>query len=218
MKQSMPCNALYRLKLPAQQKCYNITFLLSEKVSEAMLKNSVIHRICNITVCRFTTATKRILAFACYLFVSASALANEHAHIHGHGQLLIAQDGNHWQLAFRFPAEDLFGIEHPAHSHENDSETLTVISQLKANSAVFSIAGGECTTVKSDLELPDIHHSDQHEDINLTYWLTCSEPLRELTISVFDLTSSLNELEVQWVTANGQGRTELTPAIRELTL
>ena len=183
-----------------------------------MLKNTDIHRICNITVCRLTSATKRALVFACYLFLPASALANEHAHIHGHGQLLIAQDGSHWQLVFKFPAEDLLNIEHSAHNHENDSQTPTITSQFKTPSAVFSIAEGECTTAKSDLELPDIHHSDQHEDINLTYWLTCSEPLRQLTISVFDLTPSLNELEVQWITANGQGRTELTPAIRELTL
>jgi len=121
-------------------------------------------------------------------------------------------------LVFKFPAEDLLNIEHPAHNHENDSQTPTITSQFKTPSAVFSIAEGECITAKSDLELPDIHHSDQHEDIILTYWLTCSVPLRQLTISVFDLTPSLDELEVQWVTANGQGRTELTPVNRELTL
>ena len=174
----------------------------------------------SLTVCVLT---------AFYLTFSQSALGAGQAHVHGHGKLLIAQEGTHWQLEFTLPAADMVGFEHAAHN-ERDKEHLRHIAERLASPAnVFTTRGGDCQIAEQEVNLPGAgHHEGEHEheahtehkashaDVRLHYQLQCIGDLQSLTLRLFDMAPSLGEIEAQWIVNAGQGQTELSPSKREL--
>lgn len=160
-------------------------------------------------------------------FSAAYALAGKH--VHGHGQLLVAQDENNWQLQFSIPAADLLGFEHAPESDEQMQQVHQIEKQISEYSNVFSV-DGNCQLVSQEIDFPhhdspehDVGHEDEqhhdedhhdahhHEDVTLAYQLSCGDVISEMTVTLFRLAPSLSALEVQWVNDKGQGMTDATP-------
>ncbi|OFC70341.1 ZrgA family zinc uptake protein [Alteromonas confluentis] len=151
-------------------------------------------------------------------------------HVHGHGQLLVAQDDSQWQLQFSIPAANLLGFEHEPEDQKQRDKVHAMETALSEFRNVASISGS-CKVAQQDIHIPHAeHHEDheshaghagddaheahrqhQHEDVSLTYQLSCNDDISALTINMFGLAPSLSSLEVQWVTDKGQGMTDVTP-------
>ena len=172
---------------------------------------------------------------AFYLTCNQPAVGAGQAHVHGHGKLLIAQEGTHWQLEFTLPAADMVGFEHAAHSEQDKARLHDIAERLASPANVFTTKGGDCQIAEQEVNLPEAgHHEDEHEheahsdheahseheashaDVSLQYQLQCSGDLQSLTLRLFELAPSLGEIEAQWIVNAGQGQTELSPSKREL--
>lgn len=177
---------------------------------------------------------------ALYLICSPSVLGAGQAHVHGHGKLLIAQEGQQWQLEFNLPAADVLGFEHIAHSEQDQGRLYKVRESLAVPGSVFTTSGGNCEVTEQDADLPgsghheaDEHHNshehedhkeheshDEHEtkhaDVRLRYQLQCHGELTGITVTLFDIAPSLREIDVQWIVSAGQGQAEMSPQKREL--
>ena len=166
---------------------------------------------------------------AFFLTCNQPAVGAGQAHVHGHGKLLIAQEGTHWQLEFTLPAADMVGVEHAAHSEQDKARLHDIAESLASPANVFTTKGGDCQIAEQEVNLPGVgHHEDEHEheahseheashaDVSLQYQLQCSGDLQSLTVRLFELAPSLGEIEAQWIVNAGQGQTELSPSKREL--
>lgn len=159
-------------------------------------------------------------------FSAARALAGKH--VHGHGQLLVAQDENIWQLQFSFPAADLPGFGHAQESDEQMQQVHKIEKHISEYSNVFSV-NGNCQLISQEIDFPDHdaehethdsqrgqhdgehHDAHHHEDVTLTYQLSCGDDISEMTVTLFRLVPSLSAIEVQWINDKGQGMTDATP-------
>lgn len=158
-------------------------------------------------------------------FSAAYALADKH--VHGHGQLLVAQDENNWQLQFSIPAADLLGFEHAPENDEQMQQVHQIEKQISEYSNVFSV-DGNCQLVSQEIDFPhhethgsqhedeqhpdgEHHDAHHHEDVTLAYQLSCGDDISEMTVTLFRIAPSLSALEVQWVNDKGQGMTDATP-------
>ena len=167
---------------------------------------------------------------ALYLACCQTLFAAGHAHVHGHGTLLIAQEGDNWQLEFNLPAADIVGFEHAAQNQQDKMHLLALSEKLEDPVNVFTTSGGSCRIVEQDIDLPGNAHHERHDeedshehvsdkkhaDVTLRYQLQCKSKLRAITITLFDLSPSLNEIDAQWIVDAGQGQTELGSAKRKL--
>ena len=165
----------------------------------------------------FMAATSAAVLLCLIPFSAARALAGKH--VHGHGQLLVAQDESNWQLQFSIPAADLPGFGHAAESDEQMQQVHQIEKQISEYSNVFSV-DGNCHLVSQEIDFPDhdaehethdSQHEDEHEDVTLTYQLSCGDDISEMTVTLFRLAPSLSALEVQWANDKGQGMTDATP-------
>lgn len=168
---------------------------------------------------------------AFYLTCSQPAVGAGQAHVHGHGKLLIAQEGTHWQLEFTLPAADMVGFEHAAHDEQDKAHLHDIAERLASPANVFTTKGGDCQVVEQVVSLPGAGHDEReheeeheahseheasHADVSLQYQLQCSGDLQRLTLRLFDMAPSLGEIEAQWIVSAGQGQTELSSSKREL--
>ena len=172
---------------------------------------------------------------AFYLTCNQPAVGAGQAHVHGHGKLMIAQEGTHWQLEFTLPAADMVGFEHAAHNEQDKAHLHDIAEKLASPANVFTTKGGDCQIAEQEVDLPAAgHHEEAHEemheheheahseheashaDVSLQYQLQCSGDLQSLTLRLFELAPSLGEIEAQWIVNAGQGQTELSPSKREL--
>ena len=192
-------------------------------------------------------------------------------HVHGHGELLIAKEGNEMQLQFSLPAADLLGFEHAPETKSERMQRVRIQNTLSKSQNVFT-TDGACSVVSQETALPDLfllsesdhdeheehhdhdeheehhdhdeheehhdhdeheehhdhdehedhHDHDEHEDhhdhdeherhtnISLDYQLQCSQDVKNITVTLFKSAQSLEAIEVQWITDQGQGITAVT--------
>lgn len=176
---------------------------------------------------------------AATLALCSFTLLAANKHVHGHGQLLVAQDDSQWQLAFSIPAADLLGFEHEPESQAQREKIHAIESAVSDFSNVVRV-GGNCRISTQDIDIPhaenhgehnsqeehtahekhgghtdyeshDKHEVHQHNDISLTYTLSCSDSISAITIRMFEFAPSLSSLQVQWINDKGQGMTDVTP-------
>lgn len=170
-------------------------------------------------------------------------------HVHGHGELLIAKEGDEMQLQFSLPAADLLGFEHAPETKSERMQRVRIQNTLSKSQNVFT-TDGACSVVSQETALPDLflhsagghdehhehdehdehdehhdhdesdhHEHDEHHDhdeherhtnIALDYQLQCSQDVKNITVTLFKSATSLEAIEVQWITEQGQGITAVT--------
>ncbi len=175
-------------------------------------------------------------------FSGAASASGEHgahgaqdAHVHGAGALNVVVEGNDVIMELTLPGADVVGFELKV---ESDRDAHTVHEALEtlenaANVFVLPAAAGceivEAHTESSLVEEQEAHgHADEHKheaghesgheaghgDFGAIYEFTCATPdaLKDIEVKLFVLFPSLEEIEVQAVTAKGQWAKELTPS------
>jgi hypothetical protein len=173
------------------------------------------------------------------LFASAVfAFEEEHeAHEHGHATLMFVQEKDELQLVFKSPAMNIIGFEHKANSPEQLAKVEWAKQSLSAATSLFLInQSAKCVLehvdIKSSLLAEDDHsekHSDEHDshkegdhaedgkdshsDFEAEYHFECASisELKVVKVALFEVFTSLEEVETHIVTPSGQALRELDP-------
>jgi len=171
------------------------------------------------------------LLLAASIGVSGPALASggHDAHVHGAGALNVVVEGKAVVMELTLPGADVVGFEHKAENEADAKAVHDAIETLEnaANVFVLPTAAGckvvEAHAESSLIEEREAHghadgHKHEHEaghgDFGAVYEFTCAAPdaLKDIEVKLFVLFPSLEEVEVQAVTAKGQWAKELTPS------
>lgn len=158
------------------------------------------------------------------------AFEEEHeAHEHGHATLMLVQEKQKLQLVFKSPAMNIVGFEHQANSHEQEEKVHLAEQTLSDASRLFLInPNAQCTLkdlhVSSSLLAKNDEHGshseeehDKHEEksshseFEAEYDFDCKNlsALKEIRVALFDVFTSIEEIEAQIITDSGQKLLEL---------
>lgn len=210
------------------------------------------------------------------LILLSTQVYSQHAHVHGQGKVLIAQDGDDWQLQFVLPAADVLGFEHVPETMEQKQAVESLSGKVGNVPNLVSI-DGNCTVANSDVSIPELftdfskvekssglasakhdhdhdthdhdhhkhdhdhhkhdhdhdHHNDDHnhhkhdhdhhkhdhdhaheevhKDIEVNYVVSCTNNVDSMTFAIFDVFSSLEKLDANWISNKSQGAKMLSP-------
>jgi len=161
------------------------------------------------------------------------AFEEEHeAHEHGHATLMLVQEKDELQLVFKSPAMNITGFEHQANSPEQLAKVEWAKKSLSDAARLFQISQNarcvlEHVNIKSSLLEKD-DHSDEHEshekdnheshndkdshsEFEAEYHFECASisDLKAIKVGVFEIFTSIEELEAQIITDVGQSLLEL---------
>ena len=165
------------------------------------------------------------------------AMEQHGSHEHGVARLTVATTDDGLEIALESPAANLFGFEHKAKTAEEREFVHDVIDELEAGSNLFSMnESAACSFDNAVVETAmaeghdEEHHDDHkdekhddhkdekhveeksHSDVDVTWTFTCKQPTEITSVSTKLFSAFPNgfeELDVEWITANGAGKTEL---------
>lgn len=152
-------------------------------------------------------------SFAAFSLSLSPSIATEKreldSHEHGHVKLEIAIEGNEMEIGLEAPGESIVGFEHAAKTDKQKASVTKASAQLKDAAAVFEIpeeAG--CTVQSTEAEL---HQDGKHNEFEAKYKFTCTNVagLKSMETKLFALFPSIEEIDVDYVSASGQGSVEL---------
>ncbi|WP_150911049.1 ZrgA family zinc uptake protein [Marinobacter halotolerans] len=159
--------------------------------------------------------------------LSSQGLAadNPGAHEHGHAALQLAIENNRMELIFTSPAYNLAGFEYQARTEE-EKQQLANIRQWLETTPLINTESATCALKSATVSLggetgshdDHDHHGEEtsHRDYEVTQQLSCDKlaPDVQLTSPLPARFPQLEELEIEWVGAGGQGGSLVTPANR----
>ncbi|MBO6520119.1 MAG: DUF2796 domain-containing protein [Rhodospirillales bacterium] len=153
------------------------------------------------------------------------------AHVHGAGALNVVVEGNDVIMELTLPGADVVGFEHKAESDKDAQAVHEALEKLENAANVFVLpAAAGCAVVEAHAESSlveeteahghanenrhEAEHEAGHGDFGAIYEFTCATPdaLKDIEVKLFVLFPSLEEVDVQAVTAKGQWAKELTPS------
>ena len=160
-------------------------------------------------------ASPRLILALGLATMTAPSMAQDNpaAHQHGHAELQVAFAGEQIDLLLESPAWNLLGFEHQPRTKEQRQKLDGLREWVAANALTTS----ELHTGWEGHEAHDDQGHDQdahanHSDLEITQSLRC-EALPDastFTAPILDAYPALELLDVQWVSAQGQGGTRLT--------
>ena len=140
------------------------------------------------------------------------------SHEHGAAEMQIGIEGSSVEITLELPGKDVVGFEHQAETDEQraavDAQTKT-LGDMMALLTIPEAAG--CKVSSSEVE---VHIEDDHSAFEAEYALTCSDVSAIDTIgtTLFETYPSLEEIDVEYATPNGQGAGKLEPSAATVTL
>ena len=154
--------------------------------------------------------------------LASPALADETrelgSHEHGAATLQVAVEGESVTMALEVPGEDIVGFEHVPETDEQKAAVEAERKRLSDPTALFVLpeAAG-CEVASAEVEL---HQEGDHNAFEAEYALTCSDTgaIAAIETRLFELYPSLEEIDVEFATAAGQGGGELEPGAATLAL
>jgi hypothetical protein len=160
---------------------------------------------------------KTFLTYLVLIVLSTVAHAHGKKHVHGEGRLDVAVDQGHLSLNLMLPLDAAVGFERKP---KNDKEKATLEAAektLKDAGLLWAVnLSARCQLVSVQVSLPKLDGG--HADIDASYAYRCANPsdLKTIETSLFKSFKRLYRLEVQHVSAKGQGAVRLTPKNPEL--
>ena len=140
------------------------------------------------------------------------------SHEHGAAEMQIAIEGSTVEIALELPGQNVVGFEHKA---ETDEQRAAVDEQTKVLEDVMTVltvpeAAG-CEVSSSEVE---VHIEGDHSAFEAEYALNCTDvsAIDTIATSLFETYPSLEEIDVEYATPNGQGASELEPGAATVTL
>ena len=131
------------------------------------------------------------------------------SHEHGHVTLQIAVEGSDLLVSLEAPGESIVGFEHVAETDEQKAAVDAARQTLTDADALFTLPDeAGCSSRSAEVEL---HQEAEHNAFEATYAFTCSDmnALTSLSVSLFTLYPSIEEIDVDYATPAGQGSQEL---------
>ena len=158
-----------------------------------------------------------LIAFAAAGLVAHPLLAGEEkrelsSHEHGHVELRIAVEGSTLAIELEAPGENIVGFEHEAGTDEQKAAVDAAKARLADAAAIFTLpAEAGCTVRSSEAEL---HQEGEHNAFEAAYTFECADTAALTTIAtgLFALFPSIEEIDVDYATAGGQGSVEIEAA------
>lgn len=163
-------------------------------------------------------------------------------HEHGQGELSVVLDGKELHLEFKATAMDIVGFGHEAKSPEEKKKVEEAIATLQQGDKVLTIAErSKCVLFKSSASNgheeeehheeeghheEEEHHEDEHHeesehsDFHASYQYTCGSPekLEKVTVNLFELFPTLEEVDAKLIIAGKQRSMELSHKDSEITM
>lgn len=154
------------------------------------------------------------------------------AHEHGHAILNAAQDGNEVEVSIEVPAMDMVGFEHQPENEQQKALIEKIEAALLKGGDVISFAKtAECHLEKAKVESALLSDHDDHEghegheehadheehgghsEFEITYHFHCDKPakLSGFELKLFNVSSSLQEVDVNWFGETAVKKAELSP-------
>lgn len=152
------------------------------------------------------------------------------AHVHGHGLISLVVEGQTLMIELEIPGMDIVGFEHEAKSKADQAAVKAAKVKLTKPGNIFALTeAAGCKTVDTKVSTGEEHEEHEHEDkdksddhkdehkenhmeFRASYHFTCSNPsaLSSISLKLFSQFPSLEEIDVQAVTAKGQTKAEAT--------
>lgn len=167
-------------------------------------------------------------------------------HVHGVSTLQVAVEDGTLSLDLTSPGLDIVGFEYAASTDaDKDAVAMAVGRLLKPDDIVTlpDAAGCRLAAASAHLHFGDDHaaehddyddhadtehaedadHKDEgakHSAFHATYTYSCDAPdaLTSLSLPFFDQFANAQEIEAEYVTATGAGRTEISRDVAQLDL
>lgn len=154
----------------------------------------------------------------------ALAQDNPGAHQHGHAKLQIALDAEQIDLLLVSPAYNLVGFEHRPRTREQQ-QTLDDVKARVTQHPMINTPDGRCTVLSGSLHMAwpadddqannhdhDHQQSAGHSDMEISQTLSCPglTPSPQLETALLEQFPAMAHLNVQWLSAQGQGSTRLS--------
>ncbi|PSF08270.1 DUF2796 domain-containing protein [Marinobacter fuscus] len=151
---------------------------------------------------------------------TATANSNPGAHQHGHANLQMAIEGHSISLMLMSPAANLIGFEHQPHT-DAEKQQLSDLVRWASDTPLINTPEQRCLVTDSQLHTswPQGGHHDHHQDheenshgdIEISQTLDCqglgnSDQWSTPLMAEFP---DIEQLDVQWVSPQGQGGTRL---------
>ncbi|MCC6505562.1 MAG: hypothetical protein BWZ07_02792 [Alphaproteobacteria bacterium ADurb.BinA280] len=154
-----------------------------------------------------------------------AAHSHEHgAHVHGASQLNIALDGKRLSLQFLGALHNFVGFEHVPETAEERAALSAVQTDLVQGAGLVLPLGAGCVAVSNRITVPHLDVAPQQDlpaNVQAEWQFDCASPEAISRVDFaawfarFPLTE---EIKVQWIRADTQGGSELTPDSSTLTL
>lgn len=160
------------------------------------------------------------------------------AHVHGHGEAVIALDGQKLTAELTAPLNNVAGFEHAPQTDAERQALESGIEKLRAGASLFVFnAEAACELTDASVAAPDFgagdgHHDDDHEhehehdedhghdayegghaDIRATYEFECGAPeaLTGFSTALFETLPRFEEVDVTFLSDTAQSFGKLTP-------
>lgn len=140
------------------------------------------------------------------------------SHEHGHVALRVAIDGDKLAVELEAPGESIVGFEHAAENDEQKKQVEAARATLADTTKLFTLTeAAGCTPASSEVEL---HTEGDHSAFEGEYSFTCSNiaALNSIETKLFTLYPKIEEIDVDYATAAGQGSVELEKGSPVVTL
>ena len=140
------------------------------------------------------------------------------SHTHGHVELKIAVDGDKVEMELAAPGESIVGFEHAAENDEQKKMVEDARAKLADTAALFTMTeAAGCSPTSSEVEL---HMEGDHSAFEAEYAFTCTNvaALDTIETKLISLYPKIEEIDVDYATAAGQGSVELEAGSTVITL
>ncbi|MEM8843623.1 MAG: DUF2796 domain-containing protein [Pseudomonadota bacterium] len=149
------------------------------------------------------------------------------AHVHGQATANISYENNILNIAFSFPAIDIYGFEHAAKTNEEVQAIDNALSLFRDSSNIL-VMTPECeheshdhdhSTSHDDEDGHHEHEELEHSDVEVSYEFKCDtkSPIK-IKFVLFNSFTSLEEINVQFISDNMQQLFNVTSNNQTITI
>lgn len=157
----------------------------------------------------------------------AHVYARGKAHEHGALTMTVALDAQTLTVDVEIPLDTLLGFERRPRTDAERSAAAAALTRMRAGAELLRPdSAAACQLSETRVNAPALDPAARdsgdggHADLDASYRFVCAQPgeLKGIDVSIFDAFKRARRIDVQYVTAKGQGRTVLKPPARRIAL
>lgn len=142
------------------------------------------------------------------------------AHVHGEAMMQLGIEGHRAEIILDTPAVNIIGFERPPRNEEEEAALESAVEYFRNEPLLEPGQEAErCQLENARVQSALLHEEgkapdDGHAEFSVTQELSCTASLAEggIRAVVLDAYPGIERLRLEWVSDDGQGASELTPA------